>query len=165
MRTNAPSILEHRTHPGGFERAPRRCWNADFGGAKRAAPTCTEKGKSLRGAVVAAVCKKDGISLTELRSGSRRGKLPALTVKIVQNLVKDYGVPIADLACQVGISTSGVSKILTRSLSSYSTASLHGTGTISTHKQKCCRMQTHGEGDHEREMYEKCRFHTGDIAA
>ena len=67
---------------------------------------------------VAAACKKDGISLTELRSGSRRGKLPAVRVKIVQGLVEDYGVPIAEVARQVGISTSGVSKILTRSLSS-----------------------------------------------
>jgi putative transposase len=67
--------------------------------------------------VVAATCKKDGISLTELRSGSRRGKLPAVRVKIVQGLVEDYGVPIAEVARQVGISTSGVSKILTRSLS------------------------------------------------
>jgi putative transposase len=66
---------------------------------------------------VAATCKKDGISLTELRSRSRRGKLPAVRVKIVQGLVEDYGVPIAGVARQLGISTSGVSKILTRSLS------------------------------------------------
>jgi hypothetical protein len=39
-------------------------------------------------------------------------------VKIVQGLVADYGVHIAEVARQVGISTSGVSKILTRSLSS-----------------------------------------------
>ena len=68
--------------------------------------------------VVAEACKKNGVSLTELRSGSRRGKLPAVRGKIVQGLVEAYGVPIAEVARQVGISTSGVSKILTRSLSS-----------------------------------------------
>ena len=68
--------------------------------------------------VVAEVCKKHGVSLTELRSGSRRGKMPAVRVKIVQGLVEAYGVPIAEVARQVGISTSGVSQILTRSLSS-----------------------------------------------
>jgi hypothetical protein len=68
--------------------------------------------------VVAEACKKNDVSLTELRSGSRRGKLPAVRVKIVQGLVESYGVPIAEVARQVGISTSGVSKILTRSLSS-----------------------------------------------
>jgi putative transposase len=64
--------------------------------------------------VVAMACKKGSVSLTELRSGSRRGKLPAVRVKIVQKLVEDYGVPIAETARQTGISTSGVSKILSR---------------------------------------------------
>ena len=64
--------------------------------------------------VVAMACKKDSVSLTELRSGSRRGKLPAVRVKIVQKLVEAYGVPIAETARQTGISTSGVSKILSR---------------------------------------------------
>ena len=67
--------------------------------------------------MVAKACKKEGVSLAELRSGSRRGKLPAVRVKIVQRLVEAYGVPTAEVARQVGISTSGVSKILTRSLS------------------------------------------------
>jgi len=78
--------------------------------------------------VVAMACKKDSVSLTELRSGSRRGKLPAARVKIVQKLVEDYGVPIAETARQTGISTSGVSKILSRlsnSLSRQSPASLN----------------------------------------
>jgi putative transposase len=77
-----------------------------------------KKTKRYAERVVAAACKKDGISLIELRSGSRRGKLPAVRVKIVLDLVEDYGVPVAEVARQVGISTSGVSKILTRSLSS-----------------------------------------------
>jgi DNA-binding phage protein len=68
--------------------------------------------------VVAEICKKSGVSLTELRSGSRRGELPAVRVKIARALVEDYGLPIAEIARQVGISTSGVSKILSRSLSS-----------------------------------------------
>ena len=68
--------------------------------------------------VIAETCRKNGVSLTELRNGSRRGKLPGVRVKIVQGLVEAYGVPIAEVARQVGISTSGVSKILTRTLSS-----------------------------------------------
>ena len=76
-----------------------------------------KKAKRYAERMVAETCKKDGVSLAELRSGSRRGKLPAVRVKIVQGLVEDYGVPIAEVARQVGISTSGVSKILTRNLS------------------------------------------------
>ena len=67
--------------------------------------------------VIADICKKDGVSLTELRSGSRRGRLPAVRSKIVRALVEDYGVSVAELARQIGISTSGVSKILCRDLS------------------------------------------------
>jgi len=67
--------------------------------------------------VVAAACKKNGVSLTELRSGSRRGRLPAVRAEIVRGLVENYGLAIAEVARQVGISTSGASKILTRVLS------------------------------------------------
>ena len=68
--------------------------------------------------VIAERCKKSGASLTELRSGSRRGKLPMIRAELVMKLVEDFGVSAAEVARQVGISTSGVSKILSRSLSS-----------------------------------------------
>lgn len=79
----------------------------------------SETGEGNRSAerVVAAACKKNGVSLTELRSGSRRGRLPAVRAEIVRGLVENYGVAIAEAARQVGISTSGASKILTRALS------------------------------------------------
>ena len=67
--------------------------------------------------VVAEECKKSGVSLTELRSGSRRGRLPAVRTKIVLGLVENYGAGVAEVARHVGISTFGVSKILTRGLS------------------------------------------------
>jgi len=67
--------------------------------------------------VVAEECKKSGVSLTELRSGSRRGRLPWVRMKIVRGLVENHGIGIAEIAGQVGISTSGVSKILRRTLS------------------------------------------------
>ena len=75
------------------------------------------KGNRYAERVVAEECKKSGVSLTELRSGSRRGRLPAVRTKIVRGLVENYGVGVAEIARQVVISTSGVSKILTRTLS------------------------------------------------
>ena len=39
-------------------------------------------------------------------------------ITIVRRLVEDYGLPITEVARQAGISTCGVSNILTRSLSS-----------------------------------------------
>jgi REP element-mobilizing transposase RayT len=80
--------------------------------------TTAKKMKRRAERVVAAACQESGVSLTELRSGSRRGQLPAVRIKIARTLVEDYGLAIAEVARQVGISTSGVSKMLTRSLSS-----------------------------------------------
>ena len=68
--------------------------------------------------VIGEACKKGGVSLTELRSGSRRGKLPTMRAALAVKLVEDFGCAVADVARQLGISTSGVSKILTRRLSS-----------------------------------------------
>jgi REP element-mobilizing transposase RayT len=68
--------------------------------------------------VIAGTCKKSGASLTELRSGSRRGELPTIRAALASKLVEDFGVALAEVARQLGISTSGVSKILTRRLSS-----------------------------------------------
>jgi len=64
--------------------------------------------------LVAEVCAREGVTVNELRSGSRRGKLPSLRSAIVIHLVKDYGIPLAEIGRQVGISTSAVSKILSR---------------------------------------------------
>jgi putative transposase len=76
-----------------------------------------KKGNRYAERVVAEECKKSGVSLTELRNGSGRGRLPVVRTKIARRLVENYGVAIAEVARQVGISTSGVSEILTRTLS------------------------------------------------
>jgi len=68
--------------------------------------------------VVVNACKKGGVTLTELRSGSRRANVPRLRAEIARRLVEDYGLALAEVARQVGISTSGVSRLLSRSLSS-----------------------------------------------
>ena len=67
--------------------------------------------------VVVEGCKKHGVSVTELRNGSRRGMMPQVRGEISRRLVEDYGLALAEVARQVGISTSGVSKLLSRSLS------------------------------------------------
>jgi REP element-mobilizing transposase RayT len=66
---------------------------------------------------VVAGCKKHSVSLTELRAGSRRGSVPWVRAEIARRLVEDYGLALAEVARQVGISTSGVSKLLSRRLS------------------------------------------------
>jgi hypothetical protein len=75
-----------------------------------------ERGGRAEG-VVAQACKKHGVSLTELRSGSRRAELPGVRAELAQRLVEDFGLTMAEAARQLGISTSGISKTLARSLS------------------------------------------------
>jgi winged helix-turn-helix DNA-binding protein len=55
---------------------------------------------------------------TELRSGRRHGEIPAVTAEVSRKLVEDYGITIAEIARQLGVSTSAISKRLPRSYSS-----------------------------------------------
>ena len=64
--------------------------------------------------VIAEECKKQKVSVTELRSGSRRGGIPAVRARLSRKLAEDYGISIAEIARQVGVSTSAVSKSLAR---------------------------------------------------
>ncbi|MBI2361082.1 MAG: hypothetical protein HYV04_19620 [Deltaproteobacteria bacterium] len=67
--------------------------------------------------LIAEECKKRKVSITELRSGSRRGKLPEVRPKVARKLVEGYGITLAEVARQVGVSTSAISKSLARSYS------------------------------------------------
>ena len=42
--------------------------------------------------LIAEECKKRKVSLTELRSGSRRGEIPAIRAEVSRKLVEDYGI-------------------------------------------------------------------------
>ena len=68
--------------------------------------------------LIAEECKKRNVSLTELRSGSRRGDIPAVRAEVSRKLGEDCGITIAEIARQVGVSTSAISKSLARSYSS-----------------------------------------------
>jgi hypothetical protein len=76
-----------------------------------------ERGRRVE-RLIAEACKKGKVSLTELRSGSRRGAIPAVRAELSRKLVEDFGIPIAEVARQVGVSTSAVSKSLARIYSS-----------------------------------------------
>jgi REP element-mobilizing transposase RayT len=59
-------------------------------------------------------CRIESISIDELRGGSRRGKIPRLRSRLVAELITEYGLTLAEIARQLGISTSAVSRILIR---------------------------------------------------
>jgi putative transposase len=66
------------------------------------------------GKIVEDRCLEKGVNVGEVRMGSRRGPIPEVRAEVVEELVKKLGVPLAEIAWVVGISTSAVSKILGR---------------------------------------------------
>jgi putative transposase len=57
-------------------------------------------------------CRHAGISVEEIRSGSRRRPVSVLRAEISKRHFMHYGLPIADIARSTGITTSAVSKTL-----------------------------------------------------
>jgi predicted HTH domain antitoxin len=63
---------------------------------------------------IAKVCKNEEVSIEELKAGSRRRETSRARARIAIELVKTYGVSLAEAARQLGVSTSGISKIIKR---------------------------------------------------
>ena len=60
------------------------------------------------------VCKQKNIDVEEMKSGSRRRSISQVRSQIARDLVENYGIPLAEVARHVGVSTSAISKILTK---------------------------------------------------
>jgi len=58
------------------------------------------------------ICEKEGINIEELRMGSRRGSIPRVRADISYQLINELGIPSAEIARQLGVSTSAITKIL-----------------------------------------------------
>ncbi len=61
-----------------------------------------------------AACERNGIAAEELRSGSRRGPIPALRGRLARRLVTKLGLSLAEAARHLGVSTSAISKAVSR---------------------------------------------------
>jgi len=60
------------------------------------------------------ICKSENVTMAELKAGSRRKEVSGVRARIAIGLVKRHGVSLAEVARRVGVSTSGVAKILKR---------------------------------------------------
>jgi len=67
--------------------------------------------------LIMAACREEKISPAELKSGSRRGRIPEIRLNIARKLVEEHGVLMAEAARSLGVSTSAISKALKRSKS------------------------------------------------
>jgi REP element-mobilizing transposase RayT len=65
-------------------------------------------------AAVQAVCGREGVSARELEAGSRRGRVSAVRAGLARHLVGELGLPLAEAARHLGVSTSAISKALSR---------------------------------------------------
>jgi len=59
-------------------------------------------------------CTDGGINLAELQAGGRRGNIPVIRSKIAHHLVAEFGLTLAESARWLGVSTSAISRILSR---------------------------------------------------
>jgi putative transposase len=62
------------------------------------------------------ICDQEEISAKELRMGSRRGHICQVRSQIAYQLVEDYGLPLAEVARHLGVSTSAISKAITKKM-------------------------------------------------
>jgi len=74
-----------------------------------------QKDSSKPQALIEKVCHKRKVSMKELQQGGRRAELPEIRQEIVIKLVDELGLSLAETGRLVGISTSGVSRILSKS--------------------------------------------------
>jgi REP element-mobilizing transposase RayT len=64
--------------------------------------------------VIRKVCKKERVNEEELKSGGRRGSISKVRSILASELTEEYGVPLAEAGRLLGVSTSAVSKMLSR---------------------------------------------------
>jgi putative transposase len=69
-----------------------------------------QKGKIQE--VMKDICQAQGVTIRELRLGSRRTAASVARARIANVLVVDYGISLAEVARNVGITSSGVFRIL-----------------------------------------------------
>jgi REP element-mobilizing transposase RayT len=63
---------------------------------------------------IARICKNEKLSTEEIKAGGRRRAVSKVRAQIAIGLVKTHGVSLAEVARQLGVTTSAISRIITR---------------------------------------------------
>jgi len=64
--------------------------------------------------IISSECKKQKVSVKEIKAGGRRRAASRTRALIALELVKTYGLPLAEVARHLGVTTSAVSRIISR---------------------------------------------------
>lgn len=59
-----------------------------------------------------ALCRREGISLSEVKGGSRRPVVSRIRKRIACEMIEGHGMPMAAIAREIGVTTSAVSKMM-----------------------------------------------------
>jgi REP element-mobilizing transposase RayT len=60
------------------------------------------------------LCDKEGVKVTELKGGGRRRQISRIRKRIAQELIESYGIPMAIVARETGVTTTAISKMMRR---------------------------------------------------
>lgn len=71
--------------------------------------------KKLADRFIGDFCDREQINIKELKSGSRRRHISAARARLAKKLLDTYGMPLAEIARRLGVSTGAVSKIVNKS--------------------------------------------------
>ena len=63
---------------------------------------------------IGSMCDEEGVRVSELKGGSRRRQICQVRKRIAQELIERYGVPMAIVARETGVTTAAISKIMSR---------------------------------------------------
>ena len=64
--------------------------------------------------IIQKICNQEDINVLELKAGSRRRSVSRVRSKLAHELAEIYGIPLAEVARHVGVSTSAISKMLSK---------------------------------------------------
>ena len=63
---------------------------------------------------IRAMCDEEGVKVSELKGGSRRRQICQMRKRIAKELIERYGIPMAIVARETGVTTTAISKIMSR---------------------------------------------------
>jgi hypothetical protein len=75
-----------------------------------------KKGQKQMEEIIKQRCREEGVSVEEIKQGSRRGRLSQIRLGLARQLARELGISSAEIARQLGVSTSAISKALSRNI-------------------------------------------------